>query len=327
MAMTAQPIVKDAGERQYELVQGWGQLPQGWEWGQVGAVAVDSHDNVHVFTRAEHPYMVFDRSGKMVDSWGEGIFEDAHGICITPDDTLYFVDRNPQIVLKFNKEGRHRLTLGKRYQKSDTGYTQDVREPAGPLASGGGMPVMNGVHHAGPPFHHPTDVSVAPSGEIYVSDGYRNSRVHKYDSQGTLLKSWGEPGNARDLRNTRDKPGVFHTVHSVWEHQGKVYVADRENNRIQIFNLDGDYLDMWTGFERPTKLYVGADGVMYVAELEDRVSIVDLQGNVIGRFGSERSHDPGKFWGPHGIWTDSVGDLYVAEVLEGARLQKFARIK
>ncbi len=106
-----------------------------------------------------------------------------------------------------------------------------------------------------------------------------------------------------------------------------MYVADRENNRIQIFDLDGNYLDMWTGFERPTKLYVGADGVMYVAELEDRVSIVDLQGNVIGRFGSERSHDPGKFWGPHGIWTDSVGDLYVAEVLEGARLQKFARIK
>jgi hypothetical protein len=153
MAMTADPIIKDAGERQYVLVKDWGQLPEGWEWGQVGAVAVDSHDNVHVFTRAEHPYMVFDQRGKMIDAWGEGIFEDAHGLCITPDDTVYFVDRNPQIVLKFNKEGRHRLTLGKRYQKSDTGYTQDVREPAGPLASGGGMPVMNGVHHAGPPFH------------------------------------------------------------------------------------------------------------------------------------------------------------------------------
>jgi DNA-binding beta-propeller fold protein YncE len=325
MAMTAQPIVKDAGERQYELVQGWGQLPEGWEWGQVGAVAVDSHDNVHVFTRAEHPYMVFDSSGKMIDSWGEGIFEDAHGICITPDDTLYFVDRNPQIVLKFNQQGKHRLTLGKRNQKSDTGYTQDVREPGGPNASGGGMPVLNGVHHAGPPFHHPTDVSVSPTGEIYVSDGYRNSRVHKYAADGTLLKSWGEPGHARDLKDTRDKPNFFHTVHSVWEHAGKVYVADRENNRIQIFTPDGEFLDIWPGFERPTKLYVGSDNVMYVAELEDRVSIVDLEGNVLGRFGSERSHDPGKFWGPHGIWTDSVGDLYVAEVLEGRRLQKFAR--
>jgi DNA-binding beta-propeller fold protein YncE len=318
-------IVVEAGERQYELVEGWGRLPDGWVWGQVGAVAVDSEDNVHVFTRAEHPYMIFDKSGTLLDHWGEGIFEDAHGICITPDDTAYFVDRVPQIVLKFNKQGRHRLTLGTRGRPSDTGYTRETREPAGPLASGGGMPVTNGVGHSGPPFHHPTDVSVSVAGEIYVSDGYRNSRVHKYAPDGTLLTSWGEPGHARDLRDTKDGPGLFHTVHSVWEHKNRVYVADRENNRIQIFTPEGEYLDMWTGFLRPTKLYVDRDDVMYVSELEDRVSIVDLEGNVIGRFGSERSHDPGKFWGPHGIWTDSAGDLYIAEVLEGARLQKFAR--
>jgi DNA-binding beta-propeller fold protein YncE len=320
-------VLIEAGERQYELVEGWGQLPDGWIWGQVGAVAVDSQDQVHAFTRAEHPYRVFDRSGKLVDSWGEEIFEDAHGICVTPDDTLYFVDRSPQLVLKFDKHGKHRLSLGHRNQPSDTGYTRETREPAGPLASGGGMPLVNGVGHAGPPFHHPTDVSVSAAGDIYVSDGYRNSRVHKYAPDGRLITSWGEPGNARDLRDTRNGPGLFHTVHSVWEHAGRVYVADRENNRIQIFTPDGEYVDMWTGFLRPTKLYVGRDNVMYVAELEDRVSIVDLEGNVIGRFGSERSHEPGKFWGPHGIWTDSVGDLYVAEVLEGARLQKFARKK
>lgn len=319
-------ITVEAGERQYELVEGWGQLPSGWEWGQVGGVAVDSEDNVHVFTRAEHPYLVFDRSGRLLDAWGEGIFEDAHGICVTPDDTVYFVDREPQVVLKFDKRGRHRLTLGKRYQRSDTGYTRETREPAGPLASGGGLPVLNGVGHGGPPFHHPTDVSVTPSGEMYVSDGYRNSRVHRYAPDGTLLQSWGEPGHARDLRHTRHGPGLFHTVHSVWEHAGTVYVADRENYRIQIFDREGQHVGTWTGFERPTKLYVDAqEQVMYVAELEDRVSIIDLEGNVIGRFGSERSHDPGKFWGPHGIWTDSTGDLYVAEVLEGRRLQKFAR--
>jgi DNA-binding beta-propeller fold protein YncE len=233
----------------------------------------------------------------------------------------------PQIVLKFNKQGRHRLTLGKRGQPSDTGYTREERVPAGPLASGGGMPMTNGVGYAGPPFHHPTDVSVSATGEIYVSDGYRNTRVHKYAPDGTLLTSWGQPGHARDLRDTKNGPGLFHTVHSVWEHKGRVYVADRENNRIQIFTPEGEFLEMWTGFLRPTKLYVDKDDVMYVSELEDRVSIVDLAGNVIGRFGSERSHDPGKFWGPHGIWTDSAGDLYVAEVLEGARLQKFARRK
>src|SRR3954451_8904663 len=107
-------VIINVGERQYELVEGWGELRPGWVWGQVGAVSVDSDDNVHVFTRAEHPYRVYDKSGKMIDSWGEQIFEDAHGMCITPDDTLYFVDREPQLVLKFDKGGRHRLSLGTR---------------------------------------------------------------------------------------------------------------------------------------------------------------------------------------------------------------------
>ena len=234
----------EAGDRQYELVEGWGQLPSGWQWGQVGGVAVDSSDNVHVFTRMEHPYMVFDKGGKMVDRWGEGIFEDAHGICITPDDTAYFVDRFSQIVLKFNKEGRHRLTLGTRGQHSDTGYTQETRVDVGdPNLSGGGMPAHTGVGHPGDPFHHPTDVSVAPDGSIYVSDGYRNCRVHKYDQNGTLLMSWGEVGSAEELRDTTDKPNHFHTVHSVWEHKGKVYVADRENNRIQVFDTQRQVRD------------------------------------------------------------------------------------
>jgi len=295
-------MIIDAGERQYELVEGWGNLPAGWVWGQVGAVGVDSKDQVHVFTRTEHPYMIFDRAGKLVDHWGEQIFEDAHGICIAPNDDVFLVDRNPQIVLKFNSAGRHLLSLGKRHQPSDTGYTDENRK----------------VLYAGPPFHHPTDVSLSPDGNFYVSDGYRNTRVHKYAQDGTLLFSWGEPGTG---------PGQFNLVHSVWEHKGKVYVADRQNNRIQIFTPQGEYLDVWPGFDQPCKIYVDKDEVMYVAELGARVSIVDLQGNILGRWGGERSHEPGQFFGPHGIWTDSEGSIYVAEVLQGARLQKFARRK
>jgi DNA-binding beta-propeller fold protein YncE len=292
----------DAGDRQYELVEGWGKLPEGWRWGQCGAVAVDSKDQVHVFTRTENPYMVFDKAGNLVESWGRGIFEDAHGLCITPDDTVFCVDRVPQIVLKFSAAGRHKLTLGERGKPSDTGYTDENKT----------------VLYAGPPFHHPTDVSITPAGEIYVSDGYRNCRVHKYDADGNLLMSWGDPGEGE---------GQFNLVHSVWEHKGRVYVADRQNHRIQVFTPDGKHLETWPGFNQPCKIYVDKDEIMYVAELGDRVSIVDLQGNVIGRFGSERSHDPGKFWGPHGIWTDSEGSIYVSEVLEGARVQKFARVR
>jgi len=255
---------------------------------------------VHAFTRTDHPYMIFDRSGNLVDSWGQQIFMDAHGICIAPNDDVFLVDRSPQLVFKFAKEGRHLLSLGKRDKPSDTGYTDESRT----------------VKYAGPPFHHPTDVSLSPNGEFYVSDGYRNCRVHKYAPEGTLLFSWGEPGQGE---------GQFNLVHSVWEHKGRVYVADRQNNRIQIFTPDGKYLDTWPGFLQPCKIYVDKDDVMYVAELGDRVSILDLQGNVLGRWGDERPHEPGKFWGPHGIWVDSEGSIYVAEVLEGARLQKFAR--
>ena len=290
------------GERQYELVRGWGQLPAGWAWGQVGGVAVDSQDRVHAFSRGSHPYMIFDRDGRLVDHWGEGIFEDAHGICITPDDTVYFVDRDPQVVITFTREGRHRLTLGNRHVHSETGYT--VESPT--------------VTHAGDPFHHPTDVSVSADGHIYVSDGYRNCRVHKYASDGTLLLSWGEPG---------DGPGQFVLPHSVWEHRGRVYVADRGNNRIQVFDTNGGHLATWPGFLQPCKIYVDPQDTMYVAELGDRVSVLNLEGTVLARWGGERSHEPDQFWGPHGIWADSHGDVYVAEVLEGQRVQKFARTR
>lgn len=292
----------ESGDRRYEVVEDWGNLPLGWVWGQVGAVAVDSRDRVHVFTRTDHPYMIFDRSGNLEWSWGQGIFEDAHGICIAPDDNVFLVDRSPQVVFKFTNDGRHLLTMGKRNQPSDTGYTRE--EPT--------------VRYPGAPFHHPTDVSYSPTGEFYVSDGYRNCRVHKYAADGTLLFSWGEPG---------DGPGQFQLVHSVWEHKGRVYVADRQNNRIQIFSPGGDYLDMWPDFLQPCKIYVDSDDIMYVAELGARVSILDLEGNILARWGGERSHIAGEFWAPHGIWADSQGDFYVAEVLEGRRLQKFTRTR
>ena len=254
----------------------------------------------HVFTRSDHPLMVFDTDGNFLRSWGEGILTDAHGICIGPDDSIYLVDRSPQVAMKFSHDGELLFTMGNRDQPSDTGYTDENRT----------------VLYAGPPFHHPTDLSLTPEGDMYISDGYRNCRVHKFSQQGELLFSWGEPG---------DGPGQFQLVHSVWEHKGRVYVADRQNNRLQVFTPDGRHLAIWPGFLQPCKIYIDSDDIMYVAELGDRVSVLDLQGNVLARWGDQRSHDPGLFWGPHGIWTDSHGDLYVAEVLEGQRVQKFRR--
>jgi DNA-binding beta-propeller fold protein YncE len=318
-------ITIEAGERRYELVEGWGTLPDGWEWGQVAGVACDAQDRVHVYTRTAHPYMIFDRSGAMVEHRGEGSLDEAHSLYIDAADSVFFVSHRAHVIMKVSCEGKHLLTLGERGKPSDTGYTQEGRVPASPWLSGAGLPVDNGVGYGGPPFHQPTDVAVADTGDIFVSDGYRNSRVHKFTADGMLVKSWGEPGHARELRNTTDGPGLFHTPHGIWVHGQRVYLLDRENNRVQIFTTDGDFVEMWTELERPTDMYVDKEGVVYISELEDHVSIRDLDGNVIGRFGSERSHAPGKFWGPHAVWVDSTGDLYVGEVLEGRRLQKFAR--
>src|SRR3974390_1884894 len=202
-----------AGSREYELVEGWGHLPEGWVWGQVAAVAVDSEDNVHVFTRTEHPYMIFDGSGRLLDHWGEGIFREAHGVCVTPDDSIFFVEHSSHVIMLFNKSGRHRITLGTRDMPSDTGYTREIRDPeeydpsippGQPGSLNETVAQINGVGYPGGPFNQPTDIAVAPDGNIFVSDGYRNCRVHKFAPDGNLVMSWGEPGNAKDLRDTKD---------------------------------------------------------------------------------------------------------------------------
>ena len=286
----------------YEVAEGWGELPVAFKWGQIGAVAVDSQDQVHLYTRTDHPVMVFDRNGKFLSTWGEDVLGDAHGMCIDAQDNMFFVDRAAHLVLKFTHDRKKVLEMGSRDVPSDTGYTEENRT----------------VLRAAGPFNWPTDVALSASGDIYVSDGYRNSRIHKFAPDGTLLLSWGEPGTG---------PGQFNLVHSVWETGGKVYVADRENHRIQIFTPEGDYLDEWGGFLQPADLFVDDDGIMYVAELQGRVAILNLEGTVLARFGNPdaRKPEPGLFVGPHGVWVDSHGDLYVCEVFDGQRIQKFVR--
>ena len=293
-----------SGDFKYELAEGWGKLPQGFEWGQISSVAVDSQDRVYVYTRTNHPLMVFDRNGNFIRSWGEDILKDAHGICIDAKGDMYIVDRASQVVLKYTADGKKVWEVGNRGKPSDTGYTQENPK----------------VTHAAGPFHHPTDIALSASGDVYVSDGYRNARVHKFTPDGHLLFSWGEPGNG---------PGQFNLPHSVWEAKGLVYVADRENHRIQVFTPGGNYRDTWTGFIQPAKIFVDAHDIMYVAELQGRISIVDLKGKVLARWGGpspeERKAEPGKFFAPHGIWADKHGDLYVSEVLTAQRIQKFVR--
>jgi hypothetical protein len=299
-----------ASTLRYVVVEGWERLPAGWTHPDVAGVAVDSQDRVYLICRGEHPIIVYGRDGRFLKSWGEGLFTlRTHGITIGPDDMVYCTDDADHTVRKFTPDGELLLTLGSSGQPSNTGYVH------GDLAS---------ITHGGPPFNRPTNLAVAPSGDLYVSDGYGNARVHRFSASGELIQSWGEPGT---------DPGQFNLPHGIWVHaDGRVLVADRENDRIQIFSPDGEFLDMWTDIQRPTQIFVGRDQLIYVSELwwhvgqtsyvhgkfetarPGRVSVLDDSGRVLARWGDADACAAGSFVAPHGLCVDSRGDLYVAEV-------------
>jgi DNA-binding beta-propeller fold protein YncE len=316
----------------YEADDHWAKLPAGRGWVEVAGVAVDSRDHVFVFSRGDHPVMVFDAGGTFLTSWGEGVFSRPHGIFIGPDDAVYCADDVGHTVRKFTPDGKLLMTLGTEGKPSDTGATSmDYRT----------------IRRAGEPFHYPTNLAISPEGDLFVSDGYGNARVHKFSPDGRLLLSWGEPGAG---------PGQFHLPHGIAvDRQGVVYVADRENSRVQLFTSGGKYLAEWTDVARPCQVSIGGDGYVYVAELGfragmwpgttapaeatgGRVSVFDRDGKPRARWGGGLDPTaPGDFFAPHGICVDSRGAVYVAEVVAsggGNRglvspdchcLQKFAR--
>ncbi len=287
------------GGNKYRVVENWANLPDGWAFNDVAAIAVDSRDRVYVFNRGEHPMMVFDADGNFLSSWGEGSFSKPHGLHIDRDDCLYCTDDGGHFVRKCTTEGKVLLELG---------------------VPGKPSPYMSGL-----PFHRCTHTALSPAGDIYVSDGYGNSRVHKYSPDGRLLLSWGEPGT---------DPGQFNIAHNiVTDDEGWVYVADRENNRIQVFDGNGKYETQWNNLFRPCGLFCcrahGAKPTFVIGELSPmlpvhrhlpnigpRLTIVDAEGKLIAHLGGEAGPglEPGKFIAPHGLAVDSRGDIYVGEV-------------
>ena len=289
-----------AGTHVYEQVESWEKLPEGWALGQT-AIVTDSQDRVYLFNRGEHPLIVLDRDGNFLNSWGEGQLPDAHGMFIDGDENLYMPVKNSHVVLKYRPDGELLMTLGEWDKPSDTGWSGNVSEPA---------------KRAAGPFNRPSDIALDGAGDLYISDGYGNSRVHKFSAEGKLLFSWGEPG--------KTGPGEFHVPHGVWVHtDGRVFVADRENNRIQIFDADGKFLDQWTGLARPCDIYIDRDNVLFIPELDGFMSILSIDGDIIGAWDSPLDAGWGK--GAHAIWVDSHGDLYVNQNVEGHRLIKYLR--
>jgi len=280
----------------FEPVVGWGALPDGWHYVEVAGVAVDKKDNVFCFSRGEHPVIVFDREGHFLRSWGEGHVRRAHAITIDADETVWLTDDLHHTVRKFTADGKLLLTIG---------------NPDTPAALQGGKP-----------FNRPTHVAICPkTGFVFISDGYGNSRVHKYAPDGRHVISWGEPGT---------DPGQFNLPHNIaTDAEGLVYVADRENSRVQIFDGEGRYQAQWSNLHRPCGLHIDrAAGLGYVGELPSslpvnaevpnigaRVSVVSMKGDLVDRVGGRfLGEKPGEFVAPHGCVVDSRRDLYVAEV-------------
>jgi DNA-binding beta-propeller fold protein YncE len=305
----------------YRPVVGWGQLPDGWSYVEATSVAVDGADDVYVFNRGAHPVIVFDREGRFRRAWGEGLVRRAHGITVGPDGSIWLSDDLHHTIRQFTPDGKLLLTIG---------------DPDTPATLQGGKP-----------FNRPTHVAICPkTGDVYVSDGYGNSRVHKYDPKGRHIRSWGEPGT---------DPGSFNLPHNIaTDAAGLVYVADRENHRVQVFDGHGQYLAQFNNLHRPCGLAFDArqGDLFYVGELPThlavnaevanlgaRVSILSIKGELVARIGGRFAGEkPGEFVAPHGCAVDSRGDLYVAEVAwtaQGSKenppreirsLQKFERV-
>jgi hypothetical protein len=301
----------------YEAICEWPRLPHGWTFGEVVGAATDSHDRVFVFSRSEHPVTIFHRGGSFLTSWGEGQFVRPHGIHIGPDDAVYLSDDRDHTIRKFTADGKLLLTLGTSGVASDTGcLNSDYRT----------------IRRAAEPFNQPTNLALAPDGSMFVTDGYGNARVHQFASDGRLKRSWGEPGAG---------PGEFNLPHGIAvDRDSRVYVADRENSRVQIFDANGEFMTEWRDVARPTEIFIdtsdNASDLVYVSEigfrcglfpgmsappdpLGSRVSIFTRDGELLARWGG--GSDPcaaGDFFAAHDIWVDSRGDLYVSEVVLSA---------
>jgi hypothetical protein len=279
----------------YEPVPNWGLLPHGVTFnGDATSVAVDSNDRVYVFNRGPSPIVVFEPDGTFVHAFGEGEYDNAHGLAIDGRDSLYLVDRN-NFVQRRDRDGKVDLTIGERG--------------------------VAGRPYSGEGFNNPTDVAIsARTGELFVSDGYGNAHVHHYRPDGELVRTWGGIG---------DGVGQFSLPHGIeFLDDERLIVCDRENHRLQVFSLDGTFLEQWHSHRPSGVRRSSANGFLYVAEagpgvrgrahlpnLGHRIAIYSTSGERLGQFGNPfPGYGPDQFLSPHAVAVDSNASVYIAEV-------------
>jgi len=305
-----------AQENPYRVVEGWAKLPEGRSWGSTAAVDVDSNDHIWVAERCGanscagsnlSPILEFDPSGKLLRSFGAAMFVFPHGICVDKEGNVWVTDGDGKDgkghqVFKFSPDGRVLMTLGK------AGVAGDGPET----------------------FNRPSDVIVGPNGDIFVADGHggdSNARIVKFSKDGKFIKSWGKKGIA---------PGEFDTPHGLaFDSKGRLFVADRNNNRIQIFDQEGSFIEQWTQFSRPSRIFIDVKDNIYVADSESNsvrrhpgwkrgIRIGNISDGFVTAFIPDPVETVKRTNATEGVAADSKGNIYSAEVGPKA-LKKYIR--
>src|SRR5262245_620934 len=266
-----------AGGGNWQVLDSWGQLPDGMRWGGASQVSTTPEGQIVVLRRAGPAFFVLNPDGSFVKSWGENLFKLAHGIRIDKDGFIWTTDNTDNFVQKFSPDGKVLMTLGKRVMPGDN-KSQDA-------------------------FDGPADVFVAPNGDIFVADGYRNSRIVQFDKDGKFIKIIG------GTKGT--EPGQFNLPHSVvLDSKGRLIVADAENSRIQVFDQTGKFLEQWTEFPAKPRgsLYITADDTLYVSHVDAEAITIMKNGKVLDTI-------KGVGGRPHGMTLDREGNVYIASPL------------
>ena len=325
----------------FESVPDFFKLPYGMNFGEVPGVAMDSKGNIYVFTRsnsatgpayapAAAQLLEFGPDGQFMREIGKGLYawSEAHSVRIDRDDNIWAIDKGSDMIIKFNQAGRVVWTFGRRSESADQEAKPWERERVPPLTAIDGL------------FRQPTDVTWDSEGNIYITDGYVNSRVAKYDKNGDWVKSWGEKGTG---------PGQFHLPHAiVADRDNNLYVGDRTNRRIQVFDTEGKFLRMFTidvppvpgthavngptptgerlaaviGAPNSICITPGPNQVLFVGEstFPGRIFKVALDGKVLGVIGRS-GRQLGQFSGAHALACPSESEVYAAETANW-RVQK-----
>ncbi len=283
----------------FHLVENFFHYPANSVVGRVSGIAVGPTGNIVALNRGYHPVLEFKSDGTFVRSWGEGsgMFIGAHALRFDPQGNLWYVDAADNIIYRFDSEGRTVGTLGTNPEP----WTW----------------LTHVIEHAVPgkaQFYQETDIGWAKDGNMFVSDGYGNSRVAKFNKDGIFVKSWGERGT---------EPGNFNTPHSlVVDNNDVIYVADRGNSRIQVFNTEGELKGVWKLPTAPWALCLtnGPNQVMFVGSV-GRVYKMDLTGKILGAFGRP-GRMPGTIDSVHGISCPDEKAVYLAN-LYASRIDKW----